>query len=402
MFDSIFIGMSGLQGFSKGLRVISNNVTNLNTPGFKASDLRFADAYYQQGQPSGGYTFGDTTTQFGTGLATLSTRLNFQAGDTRQTGNALDLSISGNGMFVLQDKGSGERAYSRAGQFQFDQNGDLVSGSTGKYVMGYAPGAALGDLTRITLEGLRTNPAKATTSVTLSGNLSSATSTFDINSVKVLDSLGAEHTVRFNFKSKGAASPGVWTVTVFDGATQLASSDVAFVDGKPDPAQSAVSFTYAPSGGTAFDVKLDLSKGVTSFAAGNTSTLAFTSQDGVAMGTMTGGSFGADGTLTVTYSNGQTAKGAQIALATFESNLGLSEAGAGEFIATGTHAAHVGRPSEAELGAIESGQLELSNVDLSTQFSDLIVMQRGYQASSHVVSTANDMIQQLFDMKGSR
>jgi len=402
MFDSIYIGLSGLQGFSKGLKVISNNVTNLNTPGFKSSDLRFADAFYQQGMPNGGYTLGDGQTQYGTGLATLSTRINFQAGDTRQTGNALDLSIGGEGMFILQDKDSAELSYTRAGQFQFDKNGDLISGSTGKYVMGFAAGSSDGELGRISLNSLRTNAAKATSTVAFTGNLSSTADSFDLSAVKLIDSVGGEHLVRLNFKSKAGTTPGVWTVTVFDGTTSLTSGDIKFNDGVPDPAQDTLNLSYTPSGGTAFDVKFDFSANVTSFASGTTSTLAFASQDGFAMGTMTAGGFDKDGTLSITYSNGQTAKRGRLALATFESNLGLTQTGAGEFVAGDVQARHLALPGDAGLGEVESGQLELSNVDLSAQFSDLIVMQRGYQASSHVISTANDMIQQLFDMKGGR
>jgi len=400
MFDSIFIGMTGLQGFSKGLKVISNNVANLNTPGFKGSQLRFADAYYQQGGFGGGYMLGQPQMQYGTGLATLAARLNFQPGETRQTGNGLDLAISGEGMFVLRDKESGNEAYSRAGQFEFDKEGNLVSGATGKYVMGYAAGS--GDLSRVSLDGLRTSAANATATVKLTGNLSSTATDFNIDSVKLIDAVGGEHVVRLNFKNKNATTPGVWTVTVFDGTNSVGTGDIKFVDGQPDAAQNALSFSYTPSGGTAFSVKLDFSKDVTSFAAGSTSSLAVSSQDGFAAGALTGASIDGDGTLSLTYSNSQTAKGARLALAVFDSNLGLTQLEGGEFTTDGTQTLRVGRPGDTGLGTIESGQLELSNVDLSSEFSDLIVMQRGYQASSHIVSTANDMIQALFDMKGNR
>jgi flagellar hook protein FlgE len=402
MFDSIFIGMSGLQGFSKGLKVISNNVANLNTPGFKSSGLSFSDAFYQQGDTGGGYALGNVQVQYGTGLTTLPSRLNFQQGEIRQTGNSLDLSISGEGLFVLKDATSDTEHYTRAGQFQFDKNGDLTAAAGGKYVMGYPKGGTSGALERISLSGLRTSPAKATTKVSFGGNLSSTATEFDLDSVKLVDSVGAEHVVRLNFKNKGSAAPGVWTVTVFDGTTSVASGDIKFVNGEPDTSQDTLTFSYTPSGGTAFDVKLDFSADVTSFASGTTSSLAFKSQDGYLSGAITDVSFDTDGYLSLTYSNGQTAKGARIALASFESNLGLQQAGGAEFTATGAQARQLGRPGESGLGAVQSGQLELSNVDLSSEFSDLIVMQRGYQASSRIVSTANDMLQELFDMKGNR
>jgi len=119
-----------------------------------------------------------------------------------------------------------------------------------------------------------------------------------------------------------------------------------------------------------------------------------------AAGALTGAAIDADGALSLTYSNGQTAKGARVALAVFDSNIGLRQLEGGEFVADRTQTARIGKPGDTGLGTIESGQLELSNVDLSSEFSDLIVMQRGYQASSRIVSTASEMLQDLFDLKG--
>ena len=402
MFDTIFIGMSGLQGYSQGLKVISNNVTNLNTPGFKSSSLQFTDAFYQQGGLSGGYTQGAGQQQYGTGLSTLATQLNFKAGETRTTGNALDLAISGDGLFVLQDKETDKQSFTRAGQFEFDKDGALVTTTSGKYVMGHASGNNSGDLSRITLSDLRINAAHATSLVSLTGNLSSTATDFDVSNVKLIDAVGGEHAVRLNFRSRSSSQAGGWTVTVFDGETSVASGDILFTGSGPDPAHNSLSFSYTPAGGTAFDVKLDLSKGVTSFAAGSTSTLAVGSQDGYVAGTLSDVTFDADGKLALNYTNGQKTKGASLALATFESNLGLEQAGGGELVATGAQKARIGTPGEQGVGSIQSGQVELSNVDLSAEFSDLIIMQRGYQASSHMISTANDMIQELFDLKGHR
>ena len=147
---------------------------------------------------------------------------------------------------------------------------------------------------------------------------------------------------------------------------------------------------------------LDFSSQVTSFAAGTTSTLAVASSDGLPVGTLTQATFDANGVLTLKYSNGNTAAGSELALATFESNVGLSQAGAGEFVSPDPQRAHLGRAGAEGFGKIASSQVEVSNVDLSSEFSNLIVMQRGYQASSRIVSTANEMLQELFDMKGHR
>lgn len=408
MFDSILIGMSGMEGFSKGLKVISNNVANLNTPGFKSSSLLFTDAYYQQGA-SGDFSAGrdGQPAQFGSGLSTLPSVINFLPGETQQTGNPLDVSISGNGYLVTQDKDDHSIAYTRDGQTQFDNDGALVSTTTGKYILGYASGAASG-LGKITLDGLRTSAPKATATVSFTGNLTTGTSaagttatdpsvTFAVN-----DTLGGAHSLTAVFHNNGATDPDHWTVTISDGTTQVGTGTIGFIAGAPDPAADKLTFSYTPTGGAAFPVTLDFSTNVTAYVNNSASTLESSSQDGYGAGTITKVSFDADGKLSVTYSNGQTAKGAQLALADFQNTNVLEEKGGGEFTTTDPALTTYGRPNSGGLGSVVAGQVEESNVDLSGEFSNLIVMQRGYQASSNILSTANDMLQELFDMKGGR
>jgi flagellar hook protein FlgE len=144
---------------------------------------------------------------------------------------------------------------------------------------------------------------------------------------------------------------------------------------------------------------LDFSNNVTSFAAGNLSTLAFASQDGYGPGTLTGVSFDSTGTTVMAYSNGQTVKGAQLALGRFDTLDAVAPASNNEFEASNPLAWHTGAAGDGGFGSVQSGAIEMSNVDLSQEFSDLVIMQRGYQASSQVISTANDMLEQLFQMK---
>ncbi len=409
MFDSILIGMSGMEGFSKGLKVISNNVANLNTPGFKSSSLLFTDAYYQQGAAGDIPSDGEgRPTLFGSGLTTLSSVINFQPGAVQQTSNPLDVSISGNGYLVTQDKDGTSMAFTRDGQAQFDNVGNLVSTTTGKYILGYGSDTAQG-LSKISLTGLRTNPPKATSTVTFNGNLTagSATSagtapvdstvTFSVN-----DALGGMHSLSAVFHNQGASNPNQWTVTISDGATQVGTGKIGFIGGAPDPANDKVTFNYTPAGGTASSVTLDFSSNVTSFNSGNLSSLAVASQDGYGAGSISTTTFDKDGKLTITYSNGQKATGAQLALADFSATGDLQQQGGGEFTTTNSVHTSFGRANTAGLGSIVSSRIEASNVDLSGEFSDLIVMQRGYQASSNILSTANDMLQELFNMKGSR
>ncbi len=397
MFDSINIGMSGLQAYSKGLKVISNNVANLNTPGFKSSDTLFADLYYQGGG-AGGSAGGGGTHQTGTGVSALTSFINFKDGDVRQTGNPLDMSIDGEGFFVTRDATDGSTTYSRAGQFGFDRDGFLISRATQRQVLGFATDGSLG---AITLNGLRVNPPRVTSTVRLQGNLSSTATDANVNGLRIVDSVGVEHTVRLNFRPRTGA-PGTWTVTVIDGTTEIAAGEILFAGGQPVAGRNTLSFAYTPAGGTAFNVNLDFTNQVTSFAAGTVSTLAIASADGVTAGALSQVSFDAEGVLTLAYTNGETATGSQLALATFESRGGLTQVGNGDFVAAQDQQPQLARAGSDVVGTVVGNQVEVSNVDLSAEFSNLIVMQRGYQASSRIVSTANDMLQELFDMKGGR
>src|SRR6185312_2582735 len=197
MLDSIYIGMSGLVGYSKGLKVISNNLTNVNTPGFKGSELQFADLFYQENGSNTGNP-DEPPAQFGTGLNTLVTSIRFNQGDLQQTNNPLDVGVTGLGFFVVKDK-DGTVHYTRNGQFQFDKDGFLVD-STGKLRVQALD--ANGQLTDVSLNGLKINAPKPTTNITFTGNLSNATppstttpSVFTLNNVNVIDDAGQTHSL---------------------------------------------------------------------------------------------------------------------------------------------------------------------------------------------------------------
>lgn len=393
MIGSIYIGMSGLNGYSQGLRVIANNTTNMNTPGFKASTLQFADMFYST---SGGAGSGNGLMQVGYGLNTAGTTLNFRQGELRQTGNTLDLALDGQGLFTLRDA-SGNLRYTRAGQFMFNDEGVLVSRVDGSVVMGIGADGTMGE---IRIQNQSTREGQASGTLKFSGNLSSTATDQTINGVKVIDSLGGEHLLTVKLTNNSATTPGSWTVTLLDGATTVGTGEIRFNLGRPDPAFSKVAITYTPAGQAAVPLTLDFSNNVTSFAAGNLSTLAFSSQDGYLPGTMTGAGFDDTGTLVMQYDNGQTVKGAKLALGRFDSLEAVQSLGGNAFGATNSLAWHMGVAGGGGFGKVRSGMVELSNVDLSQEFSDLVIMQRGYQASSQIISTANEMLQELFNMKG--
>lgn len=147
-------------------------------------------------------------------------------------------------------------------------------------------------------------------------------------------------------------------------------------------------------------VTFDFGSNVTSFASGSLSTLAMDTQNGVMGGELSKSEFDAAGQLVLTYSNGQTVKGPKLALSRFDTAEGLDSVGDNELSAASSHGWHVGTAGSGAFGAIKSGFIEMSNVDLSLEFSNLVITQRGYQASSQIISTANDMLQELFSMKG--
>jgi flagellar hook protein FlgE len=384
MLDTINIGITGLQGFSRGLKVIANNTANMNTPGFKSSTLQFASLFDGTG---------DNGRQGGGGLSTGLTALNFGQGELRQTGNGLDMAIDGLGLFMLKGE-NGKIHYSRAGEFQFNSDGILVNRADGAEVLGVGPD---GNLTAITIGAQRFSAAGATTLVTLGGNLSSSQATQTINGLKVIDSAGGEHQLTATFTSNGSGS---WAVSFKEGVNVVGSGTIAFSNGKIAAGSSTIAFDYTAPGLGATHITFDFSNNVTSFASGSLSTLAMSSQNGVAGGELTQTAFDSAGTLVMTYSNGQTVKGPKLALSRFDTTDGLEPAGANELEAVGIPGWHVGTAGSGAFGTVKAGWIEQSNVDLSQEFSNLVITQRGYQASSQVISTANDMLQELFGMKG--
>lgn len=190
MFSSIFSALSGMVGFSKGLDVISNNVANMNTPGFKAAELEFRDIFYRYGLTGGS---GGGSETIGQGLDTGSTRVNFRQGELRETSSGTDLAIDGNGFFVLQK--DGEVFYTRNGQFVLNEQGLLVDSPSGARVAAYT-GTGLAD---ISLAGLRMNPPNPTTEVTLLDTLNHGSTSHELSNVAVIDAAGGSHTLSLRF-----------------------------------------------------------------------------------------------------------------------------------------------------------------------------------------------------------
>lgn len=389
MIETIHVGMSGLSSFSRGLRVIANNTANMNTPGFKSSSLKFADAFYASAANGG------RSSVLGYGVATHGTTLSFKPGELRQTGNSLDLALDGQGLFMLRSP-EGRITYTRAGQFQFDKSGVLVNRDTHAQVMGTTED---GRMTEISIANQRIASGRPTSVVKFMGNLSSTANEQLVQGVRVLDSSGVEHLLTAKFTRTDGASPGAWHLQLLDGTEEIGTHSLQFENGRPTSGSSKPTFSYKPAGQSVQSITLDFSADVTSYGSGSLSTLAFSSQDGQVPAELTSMAFDQSGVLIMTYGNGQTVRGPRLLLGRFDTTDAVGSLGDNQFEALDGDAWHWGAAGGV-FGAVRSGYVEISNVDLSQEFSDLIILQRGYQANSQVITSANEMLQELFSMKG--
>jgi len=400
MFEAIYVGMTGLSTFSRNLTIIGNNVSNINTPGFKSSQLSFVDLVYNSLIASGSSNAGSEQ-QIGAGVGSGSTRVLFKQGTLQQTGNATDMAVDGNGLFVLR---SGDKTtYTRDGQFVFDADGFLVSRATGARVAAFG-GGALEDLSTASLRAI---PGQATSLVKFVDNLNIGGTTDTVN-VSVFDAAGGSHALTVVFTNNNTTQAGSWLLEVRDeaGAT-VSKGEIRFnADGSPADGFNTHAFTLSPGGVAPTQITFDFGpaggfSGATNFSSQD-STLKVSSQDGFAAGALTTAAFDADGVLTANYSNGQSRRGQRIALAFFESPENLKPNGGAIFDNSSSEPVILGNPNSGAFGALAPQSLESANVDLAQEFDDLIISQRGFQASSQVISATNDMIQQLFDIQQKR
>lgn len=390
MLKSINIGTSGLIGFSKELQTISNNVANLNTPGFKGSNAQFASLF----DAGAGTGTGKGGTDSGSGLATMPNVMNFSQGQINQTQSDLDVAIDGSGFFVLKDD-AGNTTYTRDGRFSFNAKGTLVT-AAGDKVQGLSADGTLKD---ITMGDVKTNPPKASTEINLTGNLSSADTLKTISGIQVINSAGGTQTLTLELKNNTAVTPGSWLATVKDGAATVGTGEIRFdTSGKLDPAFSSFAINYTPTGASPLALTFKLGSGSLNPATG-AATIAVSNIDGYLAGQMTKATFDASGKLAITYSNGQTTKEQTLALAEFASTASLQQGSGTSYTNSDPSSVRLGT-ANGGASSINASSLEGSNVDLSKQFSAIIITQRGYQAASELISTANEMLDTLMRMKG--
>ncbi|GAA4674387.1 flagellar hook protein FlgE [Frondihabitans cladoniiphilus] len=389
MLRSLYSGIAGLRAHQSMLDVTGNNIANVNTVGFKSSSAVFQDTLSQMTQGAGGPQEGlggTNPAQIGLGVQVAGISTNFSQGSAQSTGKATDLMISGEGFFVTRN--GNQNVYTRAGSFDFDDQGRLTT-PDGKIVQGYPATDGVvnegGALTDLTLPVGLTNPAQATTKATVAGNLPSdaATGTVLTRDVDAYDTAGNKRTLALNFTKTAAG----WDVAGSDGTGATGTTSLAFTNGTQTGASSV----------SVAGVTADLS-GVTGYAT--LSTVAISDVDGRQAGTLDGYTISKDGTLVGSFSNGQSASLGRIALATFTNPAGLEKVGdSGYTVTANSGQATLGDPGSAGRGALSGGVLEMSNVDLSQEFTNLIVAQRGFQANARIITTSDSVLEELVNLK---
>lgn len=389
MLRSLYSGISGLRSHQTMLDVTGNNIANVNTTAFKSSATQFQDTLSQLTQGAGGpqeQIGGTNPAQVGLGVRVAGISTNFSQGSAQSTGRATDIMISGDGFFVT--KTGTQTLYTRAGSFDFDGAGRLVT-PDGSIVQGYSAVNGVvsdgGPTSDITLPLGVVAPAAATTSATVGGNLPSdaAVGTALVRDVQVYDNTGTARTVSLSYTKTAAG----WDVAGTDPNGSTGTASLTFAAGVQTSAGTM----------TIGGIAVDMSK-LTGFAG--LTTVAVSNQDGRAAGTLKSYTLSKDGTLVGSFSNGASQAIARIVLATFSNPGGLEKAGSSGYKATfNSGNADIGTPGSGSLGSLQAGALEMSNVDLSQEFTNLIVAQRGFQANARIITTSDEVLQELTNLK---
>ena len=426
--SAMLSGVSGLIANSAALGAISDNIANVNTVGYKENSTQFEDLVTSQAT-AGNYNSG--------GVQANVTQLVSQQGQFTQTQSATDLAINGDGFFVVSATAAGLSStsgptFTRAGSFTPDANGNLEN-TAGLYLQGWAADSSgnittsPSDLTKLSTININSvadapNPTStasvnfnldatttATTGYTAGSMASGATTPSFTTGLTVFDGQGGQHTVNLDFLKTGsntwqveavAQPPGDVTTTngLVGSGTLSFDSNGALTSG----GTLSLTLPYTDTGLGSQTIALDLGGGgagaATQFAT--TSTVNSTAGDGGLPGTLTKVSVGTDGKVTADFSNGATRTIAQVAVATFPDPDGLAAATGNAYQATNQSGTfNLKQPEVGGAGSIQSDELESSTVDLSTEFTNLIITQRAYSAASKIITTADQMLQELISVK---
>ena len=419
---SMFAGVSGLKNHQTRMDVVGNNIANVNTVGFKGSRVTFAEMMNQtlQGaQAPQGNRGGINPQQIGLGVDISSIDTDQTQGSLESTGIGTDLAIDGDGFFRIND--GQQDLYTRAGNFTVDSNGTLVSSSNGYKVQGWMADADGNINTNDEVNDLEipigdSITGKASTVTRFTGNLDSESDagTTRTTTVEVFDSLGASHTIELELEKLDPTVSGVgdneWGVDLvsINGETSgvgpgngnyLSPNAKLVFDTDGNFVTGANSLQFNPGGGAAGGQEVELDFSRMSQSAGEFS-IDGSAEDGYEFGFLD--SFGIDnrGIVTGNYTNGINQQIGQVGLANFSNPSGLVKEGETVFRESqNSGEAQFGEATVGGRGAIAPGTLEMSNVDLAEQFTNMIVTQRGFQANSRSITTSDEMLQELTNLK---
>jgi flagellar hook protein FlgE len=431
LYTSLFSGVSGLKNHQVMLDVIGNNITNVNTIGFKASRTTFSELFSQTRisafRPSG-EAGGINPQQIGLGANVASIDAQFTQGNLEASGISTDLGITGGGFFVVNAEG--RQMFTRVGNFSFDGSGNMVLPSNGAILQGKLAKEdgtipAETQISNLKLSLDRKAPAKATTLIKLSGNLDNNAPIATIippattppagstvpTTFSVYDSLGNQHSITVTF-SKTAANNWNWSAALSNApTTPIGSGTVTFNDSgtltgfTPPVSTTGGQISFMPTNGSAqmnlnvFDnTMLNKFSGVTQ--THGTSLVNMRDQDGYASGTLENIAVEKNGRIQGKFSNGVIISLGQILLAEFNNPGGLSRNGESMYSASGNSGtpAYI-IPGEGSTSEISGGALETSNVDLAEEFTRMIIAQRGYQSNARIITTTDEILQETVNLK---
>ncbi|HLH38163.1 MAG TPA: flagellar hook protein FlgE [Bryobacteraceae bacterium] len=411
MSTSFSTALSGLNAYSTAISVVGNNLANLDTTGFKTVNVEFQDLVTQ----SIGADLG--ATQVGFGVGTPITLTNYGQGALESTGGALDAAIQGDGFFIVSAKGTGNTEYTRGGSFSVNTQGFLTTAS-GDLVQGWSMNNGVVDTNRapgnISVPVGQLAPPVATTSMSASLNLNSAAAagTSFSTSIQVYDSLGTAHTVTITFTQSG--TPNQWNYSVSVPNSDLANPPYTPVTGTltfdsngnlTSPAATdapiQVPITGLADGASDMNITWSLYNGttpdITQYA--QSSAASAQSQNGQAAANLVSIGLANGGQVLAQYSDGQQVVVGQMAMAQIENPDSLVAAGNSNYQASAlTALPAIGLPGTGGRGTVVGGSVEASNVNIATEFTDLIVYQQGYEANAHVVTTENQLSQTTINL----
>lgn len=403
MLRSLFAGVSGLRSHQVRMDVIGNNIANVNTVGFKASRVNFAEALSQTirgAQAPSEARGGMNPMQVGLGVQVGGVDTLFTQGNLQYTGNLTDLAIQGDGFLMV---GDGLRQfYTRDGAIVMDADGNLVHASSGLRLLGWRADATgtvdtAGPLSSLRIPVGTQIPPKATESVLFEGNLQAQGTVGDqwVTTATVFDSLGNPLELVVEFE-KTATNEWTWTAR-YDG-TDVGTGVLTFDASGLVTGGGTASVSFDPNtGGDLLNLSLDFTA-LTQY--GGSSTVALRSQDGYATGSLESFAIDGNGVITGLYSNGRTQVIGQVAMALFPNPGGLLKAGNNLYAeSSNSGPAAVGEAGSGGRGSLTAGALEMSNVDLAQEFTNMITAQRGFQANARVITTSDELLQELISLR---